>query len=228
MRVIPEDEKLYKSVFMYPLSVKEDIKYFKNKYPFKYKFDWISIVLLLLAVALFGLSPVIPYVWIAGIVVLMPAVYLRYRFMNKRRIAFLDHYEKAIVSNGKIKYPDSNMISALYPVYILCDNEKKTFKLIYQDKEYIFCEYDDILTYRILIDRVEVNGSRLPDTPDQKIKSYIFELTFNNKKKAEIGFNNTVSKFIVNARYSFQLFANTEAVNRIANIIDRIIKKNKV
>ena len=228
MRIIPEEEKLYKSVYMYPVTVKEDIKYFNNKYPFKYKFDWISIILLALAIAFFGLAVVIPFIWIGGIVALMGAIYLKYRFINKKRVAFLDHYEKAIVSNGKINYPDSNMISALYPVYILCDNDKKTFKLIYQDKEYIYCEYDDILTYRILQDRVEVNGNRLPDNPDQKIKSYIFELTFNNKKKAEIGFNNTVSKFIVNARYSFQLFANTEAINRIANVIDRIIKKNKV
>ena len=228
MRVIPEEQKIYKSVYMYPITVKEDIKYFNNKYPFKYKFDWISIILLALAIAFFGLSVVIPFIWIGGIIALMAGVYLKYRFINKKRIAFLDHYEKAIVSNGKIKYPDSNMISALYPVYILCDNDKKTFKLIYQDKEYIYCEYDDILTYRILQDRVEVNGTRLPDSPNQKIKSYIFELTFNNKKKAEIGFNNTVSRFIVNARYSFQLFANTEAINRIANVIDRIIKKNKV
>ena len=228
MRVIPEEQKIYKSVYMYPITVKEDIKYFNNKYPFKYKFDWISIILLALAIAFFGLSAVIPFIWIGGIIALMVGVYLKYRFINKKRIAFLDHYEKAIVSNGKINYPDSNMISALYPVYILCDNDKKTFKLIYQDKEYIYCEYDDILTYRILQDRVEVNGTRLPDSPNQKIKSYIFELTFNNKKKAEIGFNNTVSRFIVNARYSFQLFANTEAINRIANVIDRIIKKNKV
>jgi len=228
MRVIPEEQKIYKSVYMYPITVKEDIKYFNNKYPFKYKFDWISIILLALAIAFFGLSVVIPFIWIGGIIALMVGVYLKYRFINKKRIAFLDHYEKAIVSNGKINYPDSNMISALYPVYILCDNDKKTFKLIYQDKEYIYCEYDDILTYRILQDRVEVNGTRLPDSPNQKIKSYIFELTFNNKKKAEIGFNNTVSRFIVNARYSFQLFANTEAINRIANVIDRIIKKNKV
>lgn len=228
MRIIPEDEKLYKSVFMYPVSVKEDIKYFNNKYPFKYRFDFISPILFLLAVALFGLAAVTIYFMIGGFAVLAVALFFLYKHVNKRRVAFLDHYEKAIVSNGKIKYPDSNMVSALYPVYILCDNDKKTFKLIYQDKEYIFCEYDDILTYRILIDRVEVNGNRLPDNPDQKIKSYIFELTFNNKKKAEIGFNNTVGKFIVNARYSFQLFANTEAVNRIANIIDRIIKKNKV
>lgn len=228
MRSIPEKEKIYKSVYMYPISVKEDIKYFDNKYPFKYKFDWISPILLLLAIAMFGLAVVIPFIWLGGIGALILGLYFTYRHVNKRRIAFLDHYEKAIVSNGKINYPDSNMVSALYPIYILCDNDQKTFKLIYQDKEYIYCEYDDILTYRILVDRVEVNSSRLPDNPNQKIKSYIFELTFNNKKKAEIGFNNTVSKFIVNARYSFQLFANTEAVNRIANVIDRIIKKNKV
>lgn len=228
MRNIPDSEKTYKSVFMYPISVKEDLKYFNNQYPFKYRFDWLSPMLFLLAIALFGLAAVIPYIWLGGIVVLIGAVIFEYRYINKRRIAFLDHYEKAIVSNGKIRYPDSNMISALYPIYILCDNDKKTFKLIYQNEIYIFCEYDDILTYRILIDRIEVESNRLPDTPDQKIKSYIFELTFNNKKKAEIGFNNTVSKFIINGRYSFQMFANTESVNRLANIIDRIIKKNKV
>lgn len=228
MRVIPESEKLYKSVYMHPDSAKEDIKYFANQYPFKYKFDFISPGLFLLAIAFFALSPLIPFIWIGGIIALGAAIFVLYKYINKKRVAFLDHYEKAIVSNGKIKYQDSNMVSALFPVYILCDNDKKTFKLIYQDNTYIYCEYDDILTYRILIDRVEVNGTRLPDTPDQKSKSYIFELTFNNKKKAEIGFNNTTSNFIVNGRYSFQLFANTEAVNRIANIIDRIIKKNKV
>ena len=228
MRNMPESDKLYKSVYMYPISVKEDIKYFNNQYPFKYKFDWLSLILFLLSIAFFGLAVVTLYFLIGGGVALAGALILKYRHINKKRVAFLDHYEKAIVSNGKINYPDSNMVSALYPIYILCDNERKTFKLIYQNNQYIYCEYDDILTYRILIDRVEVNGNRLPDTPDQKSKSYIFELTFNNKKKAEIGFNNTVSKFIVNARYSFQLFANTEAVNRIANIIDRIIKKNKV
>lgn len=228
MRNIPESEKYYKSVYMHPDSAKEDLKYFSNQYPFKYKFDFISPILFLLALALFGLSAVLIYFMIGGFLALGFALFFFYKYFNKKRIAFLAHYEKAIVSNGKVKFPDSNMVSALFPIYIICDNEKKTFKLIYQNQTYIFCEYDDILTYRILIDRVEINGSRLPDTPDQKSKSYIFELTFNNKKKAEIGFNNTVSKFIVNARYSFQLFANTEAINRIANVIDRIIKKNKV
>ncbi len=228
MRNIPESEKSYTSVYLYKVSVKDDIKYFNNQYPFKYKFNWISVISVLLTIAFFGLSAVSLFFLIPATIVLIGGAILSYRFINKRRIAFLDHYEKAIVSNGKIKYPDSNMVSALYPIYILCDNDKKTFNLIYQEKNYIYCEYDDILTYRILVDRVEKDGTRLPDTPDQKSQSFILELTFNNKKKAEIGFNNTVSKFIVNGRYSFQLFANTEAINRIANIIDRIIKKNKV
>ena len=85
MRNIPELEKSYTSVYLYKVSVKDDIKYFNNQYPFKYKFNWISVVAVLLAVSFFGLSAVSLFFLIPAVIVLIGGAVLSYRFINKRR-----------------------------------------------------------------------------------------------------------------------------------------------
>ena len=237
MRKIDENEKKYISVFMHPDSAKQDLIYFKNHYQFKAKVSYLSAIMFGVAIALIVFGASIARLVLAlglaclglGLVLVVVSMLFLRKVEIKKRLQFLDRYEKAIVNNCTIKYPNYYAISSLYPLYLFFDNETKVIKLVYQDKEYIYCEYDDILNYKILEDSVVLeNRTRLPENPNRKINSYIIEITFNNKKRAQIGFNNTFNKFILAGKYDFQQFANTNSINNIARMLDCIIKKDEI
>lgn len=237
MRKIDENEKKYISVYMHPDSAKQDLTYFKNHYQFKANVSYLSAIMIGVAIALIVFGASIAYSILAlglsclglGLVLVVVSMLFLRKVEIKKRLKFLDSYEKAIVNNCTIKYPNYYALSALYPLYLFFDNETKVIKLVYQDKEYIYCEYDDILNYKILEDNVVLeNRTRLPENINKKTSSYIIEITFNNKKRAQIGFNNTFNKFILAGKYDFQQFANTNSINNIARMLDCIILKNEI
>lgn len=236
MRILQEIEKKYNSPTMCGESAKADSKYIMNHYKFKTKTDYITPTVLILGTILVILGIIMVFnVLIAGIVsvvlgviAIIVGVFLLIKNRNVKKAEFLKYYGGAIAQNGKIKYSTSKAISGLYPVYIEVDNEMKTFKLIYQDKDIIFCEYDDILNYRLLINKKEIEETRLPDESKDTDLSYSLEITFNNKKKSEIIFYNENPLFKLNGKNVYSQKSNTKAINNLAQIMDMIIMKNIV
>ena len=230
-------DKKFISVYMYPNTVKEDLKYFKEKYSFRLKNYIISPILLGLAFFLVIFAFSVIYFWlivgiscvITGLLFFILSIFVRKKFETKWMITAFDEYEKVIVKNCADKYPGFYSISALYPIYLFFDNDEKVIKIAYQDKEYLYFEYSDVANYRILVDKeVLQNRSRLPENPNRKYSSYIIEISFKNKKRAQIGFNNTCSKFILGGKYDNQQYANNNSINSIARILACILKKNDV
>lgn len=237
MKKVAEADKKFISVFMHPDSAKEDLLYLKNNCCFKAKVSYVTAIMLGISIflILFGASisymllPVgLSAIGVGLILVIISTIFLR-KVDTKKKLLFLNEYEKAIVENCQNKYPNYYPISALYPIYLFFDNDEKVIKMIYQDKEYLYFEYSDVANYRILVDKeVLQNRSRLPENPNRKYSSYIIEISFKNKKRAQIGFNNTCSKFILGGKYDYQQFVNTNSINSIARILDCILKKNEV
>ena len=219
-------DKKFISVFMYYESSKIDMEKFNKNSNIKYKFDWVSLVLLIVGIIFIGLGFVIYYLFILALIFLLLALFIRKRVLDKRKVIMLDILEKSIIKES-LNYENSNVLSAVYPVYAICDNKNKIFKIIYQDKEYVNIEYDDILSYDIYIDRVKFN-KRLPEKPDPRIRSYIIEIICKDNKKIEIGFSNDNKYFMLKGNYLFLQYANTKSINKIATILDKINKKSNV
>ena len=235
MRILQETEKKYNSITMDLESSKVDLKYMDSHYKFKTKADYVTPTILLVGVVLVIIGLIMVFnVLIPGIISIVLGfgtigigVFLYLKKNNAKRIEFLKHYDAAIIQNSKIKYIGSKAISSLYPIYLEVDNEMKTFKLIYHDKDEIYCEYDDILNYRLLINDKEIEETILPNEPIDS-PSYVLEITFNNKKKAQITFSNTNPKFKLDASFNNEKISNTLAINNIAKVMDMIIMKNVV
>ena len=230
-------DKKFISVYMYPDTAKEDLKYFKENYNFKLKNYLISSVLLGLAFffVIFALSVI--YFWlyvgislvVTGLLCFVMSIIFRKKIESKWMVKSIDEYQKVIVKNCIDKYPGYYSLSALYPLYLFFDNNEKVIKVAYQNKEYLCFEYSDVSNYRIMQDKEVLDGrTRLPENPNKKICSYIIEISFKNKKRAQIGINNTCSRFILGGKYGYQQFANTNTINSIARILDCILKKNDV
>ena len=124
--------------------------------------------------------------------------------------------------NGKIKYDGYKVVSKLFPLYINCDNELKAITFNYQDKNAIFCEYDDILNFSVYYDEKETENAKLDEVFEAE--EYHVLITFNNKKTAKIQFSNTLKNFDKN----YLKEENKNSINNIVNILNAIIMKNEV
>ncbi len=208
MRLIAEQNKIYNSLIINKEESKVDIRYIDNKYPYKKKLDYLFPILLLFSLALFLLMFVNLFFSIGGVIALALAIVERLWFSNYRKIKFLDYFTLSIVNNGKVNYYEYKRISNIYPIYILCDNERNTFTLTYRNTNYLYMEYDDILNYSFGEDRLEI--------------------TFNNKKTAEIKLDDKNSIFMKNYKYDYLKEENKNTLINLSKILDAIIYKNRV
>ena len=231
MRILSENEKRYESVMMLQESSKRDIKSIKNHYKFKYKIDYFTPMLALTTIALIILGTVfiVKDSFVGGIVCIILGllaccltVFMYLLYKKKYWNAFQQFYADAILKNAKIKYDGYKSVSKLFPLYINCDNELKAITFNYQDKNSIFCEYDDILNFSVLYDENELEEARLDKT--YNADNYVIKLTFNNKKTAKIVFSNTLKNF--NKDYLKE--ENKNSINSIVDILNGIIMKNEV
>ncbi|MGM9971420.1 MAG: hypothetical protein ACI35W_03355 [Anaeroplasmataceae bacterium] len=209
------------SVYLYFDSSKRDIENFKQSCEIKYKFNWLALLLLLLGVVLMILSFISVYFFAGSLLFFLLALLAWHKTRDKRQYEFLDLFERYINK----EFP--NNLSPVYPICYKADNKNKKFSLIYQNKSYIDVDYKDIVSYDILSDRVSV-GKRLRENPDPKSRSYIIEVTYSDNTKTEIGFSNDNKYFLLKGNYSFLQYANTKSVNKLATILDKIIKNGKV
>ncbi len=216
-------EKKWTSVFMYQESSKIDIEKFNRELNIKYKFDKLSLILLIIGIVSIFLNILSMYFIVLTTGSFCFLLFHRRKVNDKRKLEKLDLLEKIIIKESKGFIP----ISAVYPVYLSLDNKNKIFTLFYQDKEYIKVEYEDILSYDIYIDRTKA-GARLPELPDPRMRSYIIEITFKDNKKAEIGFSNNNKYFLLNGKYTYLQYANTKSINKLATVFDKIIKNKRV
>ena len=231
MRILTENEKKYESIMMLEEAAKRDIKFIKNHYKFKGKVDYFTpmfalavIVLLVVSIVFFINSSIV-----GGIICLVFSLasvagtvifYLKNRklFWNE----FSSFYSTAIEQNGKIKYDGYKVVSKTFPLYISCDNELKAITFNYQDKNAIFCEYDDILNFSVYYDDKETENAKLDELYDAEV--YSISLTFNNKKTAKIAFSNKIRTFDNN----YLKEENKNSINNIVDILNAIIMKNEV
>ncbi len=221
-----DKENICESVFMYQDTSKQDILDFKKTFKYKAGFDW----LLILGVVIICVGIAIIFYTTLGVILeIVGIILIGYRISkrtSKKEVAFLDAYEKHLKSLEKKYQANSN--SAIYQSYYNYDNKIKRFEFYYQDKKYIDVAYDDIISYDILNDKVVSSFKRLPDRPNPTVKSYIIRLNLKNGRTAEIGYSNTNKYIKIRNSVVYQQFANTISVNKLCNVFDRIITKNRV
>lgn len=219
------EEKKYLSIYMHKETTKKDLEYFNQKYPFIYnKKDIRSLVLLILSLLSVILVGFMIYCIIITALLILALVWNRRKFLQSKRITYLDHLEKAIISDRQ----DMTAINAVYPLYIKYDNSKKYFILNYMDNEIINFNYCDLISYNIYIDGYKTEHNRLKENPDRTAKSYKLELLFKNGRSSEIGFANVNKNIKLYQSYRYLQFANTKTINELAITFDKIIKKAKI
>lgn len=219
-------ENICESVFMYQETSKQNILDFKKTFKYKAGFDWI--ILLAIVIICVGIA-IIFYTTLGVILEIVGIILIGYRLSkrnSKKDVAFLDAYEKYLKAQEKKYQANSN--SAIYETYYSYDNKTKRFAFWYQDKKYIDISYDDIISYDILNDKVISSFKRLPDRPNPTVKSYILRLNLKNGRVVEIGYSNTNKYIKIRNSIVYQQFANTMSVNKLCNVFDRIITKNRV
>ncbi len=231
MRILTENEKRYESIMMLEEASKKDIKSIKNHYNFKTKVDYFTpmfglafIVLLIVGIVFFTLSSVVGGIICVSLSVISLAATIYFYLVHKKKYwnEFSSFYANAIEKNGKIKYDGYKVISKLFPIYINCDNELKAITFNYQDKNSIFCEYDDILNFSVYYDDKETENARLEEAYDAS--TYHVLITFNNKKTAKVEFSNELKNFDKN----YLKEENKNSINNIVEILNAIIMKNEV
>lgn len=221
-----QSEKSFVSLFLYEDTAKVDLEKFKKEYPIKYKKDILSIILLIIGLAFIACCWLLYFFIPIGLIIICIMLYFHKKYNSKKQVYMLDQYERYINSNIK----DKNIValSALYPVYLKYDNLKKILSIEYQDKIYLNCEYSDFISYDILIDKVKYKSTRLPDSPDPTIRSYVLDIALKDGHRVEIGFSNAAKSFLLGGKFVFAQYANTKSINKLATIIDKIKKTGKV
>ena len=234
MRILQESEKIYAGFQVNNDTFIKDKKSMENHYNLSAKKN-IIMPSLLLAIALFTILGIILcfYLWILGLIFILIGIAsaLLFYILNKKNNdeknkLFLESYDNAINQNSKINLNVARPISSIIPIYIDCDNTLKAIKIIDIKKIIMFCEYDDILNYRLLINDKEVEETKINNIDDSE--SYAIEITFNNKKKASFYFSNRIKKLKINSSYNKLTEINAISINKIADILDMIIMKNEV
>lgn len=231
MRILSENEKRYESIMMLEEASKKDIKSIKNHYKFKYKIDYFTpmfcigtIVLLIVGIVFFTINSIVGGIICVCLSLISLGLFIYMYLLNRKKNnkAFSEFYSKAIEQNGKIKYDGYKSVSKLFPLYINCDNELKAITFNYQDKNNIFCEYDDILNFSVYHGDTETENARLDSVFDDE--TYHILLTFNNKKTAKICFSNNIKRF----EKDYLKEENKNSINLIVDILNAIIMKNEV
>ena len=216
-------EKKFLSIYMFKDTTKNDLEYFNNKYPFKYKKDIVSLIILIIAIISIPFMFISYFTLIGTFVLFLALAYFRFKYLNRRGVTYLDALEREI----KNEYKAYKAISAVYPIYLHYDNKEKEFYLDYLDKNFLACNYSDFNSYNIYIDNYKTKHNRLNNKPDRTAKSYKLELIFNDGKKLEIGFAN-INKYIrLHKSYEFLQYANTKTINELLDLIDRA-KKGRI
>ena len=128
----------------------------------------------------------------------------------------------------KEKAKENGMLSLneIYPVFLMVDDSSEEFKIIYQNDIKLLCTFNDFKNYAIYYNDLEhKTKKKLPDVPIPTVKRYIMEIYFKDDSMITITIDNRHPKFVINNRWFYQQFTNSQMINALAKIIDQIIKK---
>lgn len=228
---IVEEEKRYNSIYIDKDSSKRDIKLISNSYVFKTKRNFISPLLIIVGIFLFIFGIVlhkkvgimILFIILSILFIAFGIVYLLFN-LKKRQKSFIDYYEKSIESLYKVKYEEELGLSSLFPIRAKWDNELKIIEFIYNE-QHIKVVYDDILNYTILEDDKDLELDRVKEI-NYNSNSYTLLITFNNKTRGYIKFDNNISYFKLDNSYDHLIDSNVKTIHNIGEVLDKIIHKN--
>lgn len=217
-----ERDYKYLSLYLFSDTSKKDLEYFNNKYPFIYKKDIRSLILLIVFLLSFIPTIFILYFIVANCFLALALFWYRRRFLQEMRITYLDHLERAINKENQ------TAINAVYPLYIKYNNEVKELVLSYLHDEFLYCKYEDIKGFEIQIDGYKTKHQRLSEKPDRTAKSYKLVIYMKDGNNVELGLANVNRQIKLHKSYEFMQYANTNTINKLAIMLEKIMKKNKI
>lgn len=216
-------ENIYKSI-----NLNKELNSYYKKFKFnKYKFNWISFLLLILA------SVFLPFAikvnrlfYIVVIVFLVVAIFINRKFSLKKKMTYCNFIEEKLKEEAKNK--NMLLLNEIYPLYLNVNDETKMFEIYLDNEKILSTKYSNLKNYIIYNNSKEYKASlRLPNTPTSYIKKYLLEINTKDGNSITLTFFNNNIKFIVGNKIFYQQFTNTKTINSLAQILDKIFSLNK-
>ena len=216
-------ENIYKSI-----NLNKELNSYYKKFKFnKYKFNWISFLLLILA------SVFLPFAikvnrlfYIVVIVFLVVAIFINRKFSLKKKMTYCNFIEEKLKEEAKNK--NMLLLNEIYPLYLNVNVETKMFEIYLDNEKILSTKYSNLKNYIIYNNSKEYKASlRLPNTPTSYIKKYLLEINTKDGNSITLTFFNNNIKFIVENKIFYQQFTNTKTINSLAQILDKIFSLNK-
>lgn len=216
-------ENIYKSI-----NLNKELNSYYKKFKFnKYKFNWISFLLLILA------SVFLPFAikvnrlfYIVVIVFLVVAIFINRKFSLKKKMTYCNYIEEKLKEEAKNK--NMLLLNEIYPLYLNVNDETKMFEIYLDNEKILSTKYSNLKNYIIYNNSKEYKASlRLPNTPTSYIKKYLLEINTKDGNSITLTFFNNNIKFIVGNKIFYQQFTNTKTINSLAQILDKIFSLNK-
>lgn len=216
-------ENIYKSINLN----KELNSYYKKFKLNKYKFNWISFLLLILASVFLPFAIKVNRLFYIGVIVFLAvAIFINRKFSLKKKMSYCNFIEEKLKEEAKNK--NMLLLNEIYPLYLNVNVETKMFEIYLDNEKILSTKYSNLKNYIIYNNSKEYKASlRLPNTPTSYIKKYLLEINTKDGNSITLTFFNNNIKFIVGNKIFYQQFTNTKTINSLAQILDKIFSLNK-
>lgn len=216
-------ENIYKSI-----NLNKELNSYYKKFKFnKYKFNWISFLLLILASVFLPFAIKVNRLFYIGVIVfLAAAIFINRKFSLKKKMTYCNFIEEKLKEEAKNK--NMLLLNEIYPLYLNVNDETKMFEIYLDNEKILSTKYSNLKNYIIYNNSKEYKASlRLPNTPTSYIKKYLLEINTKDGNSITLTFFNNNIKFIVGNKIFYQQFTNTKTINSLAQILDKIFSLNK-
>lgn len=216
-------ENIYKSI-----NLNKELNSYYKKFKFnKYKFNWISFLLLILASVFLPFAIKVNRLFYIGVIVfLAAAIFINRKFSLKKKMTYCNFIEEKLKEEAKNK--NMLLLNEIYPLYLNVNDETKMFEIYLDNEKKLSTKYSNLKNYIIYNNSKEYKASlRLPNTPTSYIKKYLLEINTKDGNSITLTFFNNNIKFIVGNKIFYQQFTNTKTINSLAQILDKIFSLNK-
>ena len=216
-------ENIYKSINLN----KELNSYYKKFKLNKYKFNWVSFLLLILALVFLPFAIKVNRLFYIGVIVFLAvAIFINRKFSLKKKMSYCNFIEEKLKEEAKNK--NMLLLNEIYPLYLNVNDETKMFEIYLDNEKILSTKYSNLKNYIIYNNSKEYKASlRLPNTPTSYIKKYLLEINTKDGNSITLTFFNNNIKFIVGNKIFYQQFTNTKTINSLAQILDKIFSLNK-
>lgn len=216
-------ENIYKSINLN----KELNSYYKKFKLNKYKFNWVSFLLLILASVFLPFAIKVNRLFYIGVIVFLAvAIFINRKFSLKKKMTYCNFIEEKLKEEAKNK--NMLLLNEIYPLYLNVNDETKMFEIYLDNEKILSTKYSNLKNYIIYNNSKEYKASlRLPNTPTSYIKKYLLEINTKDGNSITLTFFNNNIKFIVGNKIFYQQFTNTKTINSLAQILDKIFSLNK-